>query len=124
MSWKLNTLAIVAFGILASSLAIGGQYGAFSKVSCPMCCATDSDGNHTAAKDEATDSDLIKLQKTCPVTDKKLGSMGQPVKVVAKGHTVFLCCMGCKQKFLANVDTYLKKLDEKKSDEKKSPDKK
>jgi hypothetical protein len=25
---------------------------------------------------------------------------------------VFLCCAGCKKKFLANADKYLKKIDE------------
>ncbi len=41
-----------------------------------------------------------------------LGAMGKPVKVVVKGRAVFLCCTGCKKKFFANPDKYVKKLDE------------
>jgi hypothetical protein len=63
---------------------------------------------------ESTDKGLIAKQKICPVTGAPLGSMGNPVKVVVKDRTVFLCCAGCKAKFLAATDTYLKKLDEKK----------
>jgi len=58
-----------------------------------------------------SDQELIKKQKTCPVTDAPLGSMGTPVKVKVKGRTVFLCCAGCKAKLLKNADKYLAKLD-------------
>ena len=39
--------------------------------------------------------------------------MGEPVKVVVKERTVFLCCDGCTKKLLADPDKYLAKLDEK-----------
>ena len=58
-----------------------------------------------------SDKDLIAKQKTCPVSGKLLGGMGTPVKVTVKDRTVFLCCAGCKAKFLQNVDFYLAKLD-------------
>jgi Cu(I)/Ag(I) efflux system membrane fusion protein len=59
----------------------------------------------------AEDAALARAQKTCPVSDEELGSMGTPIKVEVKGRTVFLCCKGCKNKLLANPDTYLAKLD-------------
>lgn len=34
-------------------------------------------------------------QKTCPVTDEALGSMGDPIAVKVQGHTVWVCCEGC-----------------------------
>jgi len=49
-------------------------------------------------------------QVICPVTDYKLGSMGVPQKVTVKGHTVFLCCEGCRESLLEDVDAHLEKL--------------
>jgi len=59
----------------------------------------------------ATDQELIDKQKVCPVTDRKLGSMGAPIKVMVKDRAVFICCAGCKKALLADPDKYLKKLD-------------
>jgi hypothetical protein len=76
--------------------------------------STGADAKNPVAATESTDKELIAKQKICPVTGAPLGSMGNPVKVVVKDRTVFLCCAHCKAKFLAATDTYLKKLDEKK----------
>jgi len=115
MSWKLSTLAIALVGMFGSSLAAGEQsvpwQGANPQHHAPAV-ATGDTSPHPAA--QQTDKELIEKQKTCPVTDQPLGSMGKPVKVVVKNRTVFLCCAGCKKKLLANPDKYLKKLDEKK----------
>ena len=46
-------------------------------------------------------------QGVCPVTGKRLGSMGTPVRVVAKDLTVFLCCEGCEGAIKATPDRYL-----------------
>jgi hypothetical protein len=111
MSWKLSTLAIALLGFFSSSLAAGQN--APWKAGQQSDPATVSRGNTTPTTAASqSDKELIEKQKTCPVTDEPLGSMGKPVKVVAKGRTVFLCCAGCKRKFFANVDKYLKKLDE------------
>ena len=48
---------------------------------------------------------------TCIVSGKKLGEMGDPVIINYKGREVRFCCAGCKPKFEANPDEYLKKLD-------------
>ncbi len=53
-------------------------------------------------------------QKTCPVGDAALGSMGMPIKVTIKGQDVYLCCEGCKDSLEKNADKYLAKLAEKK----------
>ena len=67
----------------------------------------------TAGSDGLNDADRAAAakQKTCPVTDEALGSMGTPVKVAVKGRDVYLCCAGCKAKLLKDVDGYLAKLD-------------
>lgn len=48
---------------------------------------------------------------TCVVTGGKLGSMGKPVILVHEGREVKFCCAGCKPKFEADPDKYLKKID-------------
>ncbi len=72
---------------------------------------TDSEVRDELAKLPPADRSLAEKQKTCPVTDAPLGSMGVPVKVTVKGRTVFLCCDGCREKLNKNADKYLAKLD-------------
>jgi YHS domain-containing protein len=115
MSWKLSTLAIALFGLLASGLAQGGQNALRQQPSqsnnSSVVAAADA-GSLADAK--PTDKELIAQQKTCPVSDQPLGSMGKPVKLVYQGRTVFLCCQGCKKTFQADPEKYIKKLDDKK----------
>lgn len=40
----------------------------------------------------------------CPISGKKLGSMGEPVKLVLDNHLVQLCCKGCTAKAKAKKD--------------------
>ena len=56
------------------------------------------------------DRALAVAQKTCPVTDEPLGSMGTPVKLTVKDRDVFLCCPGCKGAITEDPDKYLAKL--------------
>lgn len=46
---------------------------------------------------------------TCPITGKKLGSMGEPVVKVYDGREVRFCCPACPEKFekelVKNIDT-------------------
>lgn len=48
---------------------------------------------------------------TCPVTGKKLGSMGDPVVKVYDGREVRFCCAGCIKKFEASQEEYIEKID-------------
>lgn len=57
------------------------------------------------------DRALAVKQKTCPVSDEPLGSMGKPIKLEIKGRTVFLCCEGCEEDLKKDPDKYLAKLD-------------
>ena len=49
-------------------------------------------------------------QKTCPVTDEKLGKMGTPVPVTIKGYTMYVCCPGCMKTVQGDPDQYIAKV--------------
>ncbi|MFN3193969.1 MAG: hypothetical protein ACE361_25895 [Aureliella sp.] len=57
--------------------------------------------------DTLSDSMLISLQKTCPITGKPLGTVGKPPKIMVKGKPLFVCCEPCSAKIKANPDEYL-----------------
>lgn len=44
---------------------------------------------------DSKDDLRIAVQKICPVSGSKLGSMGKPVKIKLGEETAFLCCKGC-----------------------------
>ena len=46
----------------------------------------------------------------CPVSDEKLGSMGDPVVFVHAGQEIKLCCKNCRKDFDASPAKYLAKL--------------
>jgi len=50
---------------------------------------------------------------TCPVTGKKLGTMGDPVIKAYHGREVRFCCAGCPETFEKDMAASLTKLDEK-----------
>ena len=49
-------------------------------------------------------------QKTCPVTDEALGSMGPPIPVTVKGQTIYVCCEGCVKMVQGDPDQYIAKV--------------
>ncbi len=67
-------------------------------------------GAEAFAELSAEDRTLAMRQKTCPVTEEPLGSMGSPIKVRVKDHDVFICCEACRDELLENADQYLTKL--------------
>jgi hypothetical protein len=46
----------------------------------------------------------------CPVSDEKLGAMGDPVVFVHQGQQIKLCCKSCRKDFEAEPAKYLAKL--------------
>jgi hypothetical protein len=50
---------------------------------------------------------LAEQQKTCPVGNQPLGSMGAPIKLNIDGKDVFICCAGCEDPLRANPEKYL-----------------
>ena len=61
------------------------------------------------ADGKLSDAVLISLQATCPVSDKKLGSMGAPPKVVVDGKPLFVCCAGCSDRVKSSPHQYFAK---------------
>lgn len=58
-----------------------------------------------------SDRALAIKQRICPVAEKLLGSMGQPIKLSVEGREVFICCEGCEEKLRSNPDQYFEKID-------------
>jgi Cu(I)/Ag(I) efflux system membrane fusion protein len=63
----------------------------------------------------------VEEQKTCPVTNAKLGSMGPPVPIEVRGQKLWICCDGCESKLKANPAKYLARLAPAVSDPAKTP---
>ena len=62
----------------------------------------------------AADQPAAIAQVLCPVGGDKLGEMGPPIKVTAKGKSFFICCASCEKDVKENPDAVLAKLDKKK----------
>ena len=62
----------------------------------------------------ADDRTAALAQKSCPVSENPLGSMGKPPKITVKGQQLFLCCTGCDGQIRKDPATYLAKLKKKK----------
>jgi Cu(I)/Ag(I) efflux system membrane fusion protein len=62
----------------------------------------------------AEDRKLAEAQVICPVTEVRLGSMGMgtPIKLEIEGRTVFICCEGCRDKWVNEPVKYFKILDD------------
>jgi hypothetical protein len=58
----------------------------------------------------STETALAGTQKTCPVADEDLGSMGPPVPVTVQGQTIYVCCAGCEAAVRKNPGLYLGKV--------------
>lgn len=123
----MNRLAIptVFFTLFALATCVVG-----CKSQTPDTNATSADGQQTDGHGEhsqqgGTDmekmkAELAKLspedaasaekQHVCPVSGEMLGTMGAPKKVDVNGQQVWICCDACREKLLADPETYLGKL--------------
>ena len=52
----------------------------------------------------------IAQQRICPVSGKKLGSMGRPIQTIVNGRAVFVCCKGCIGRLQRDPGRYLARL--------------
>ncbi len=64
---------------------------------------TSESEDHLAGRDDES-------QKTCPVTNLKLGSMGDPVSVKFADRKIWVCCTACPPKLNAQPAKYLARL--------------
>ncbi|MEE2642256.1 MAG: efflux RND transporter periplasmic adaptor subunit [Planctomycetota bacterium] len=49
-------------------------------------------------------------QEVCPVSEKRLGSMGIPIKIRFKDQDLFVCCEGCRDQLLQEPDKHIEYL--------------
>jgi len=71
----------------------------------------EADIRTALAKLSPADRPLAELQRYCPDTGERLGSMGVPVKVSLDGKTVFVCCKGCVEKVQAEPAVMLARVE-------------
>jgi multidrug efflux pump subunit AcrA (membrane-fusion protein) len=76
------------------------------------------------AKLSPEDRRLAEEQGFCPESDRPLGSMGVPIKILVKGMPVFLCCQSCEDDARAQPDQALAKVAELKAKAKAAPGRK
>jgi hypothetical protein len=75
--------------------------------------ATPFLGSAEDKKPEAK-SDKVKpyTLKTCPVSDEKLGEMGDPYVFTHEGREIKLCCKSCQKDFKKNPAKFIKKIED------------
>lgn len=49
--------------------------------------------------------------KTCPVSDEKLGEMGDPYVFTYEGREIKLCCKSCQKDFKKEPAKFIKKIE-------------
>jgi YHS domain-containing protein len=54
----------------------------------------------------------VSVQRICPVTGEKLGSMGRPISVSVSGRTIQVCCQACVAAVQRNPEKYLQRVAE------------
>ncbi len=85
---------------------------AIPKISLPLQMKPVNEQTSETPNLSSVEQEFAQQQKTCPVTDLPLGSMGPPIKVMVEGHQVFICCEGCRDKLLAEPAKYLAKVNQ------------
>ena len=76
------------------------------------CTTTGSRVGNTTSSAQPVGASSVKPYSldTCVVTDNRLGSMGDPVRLVHNSQEMKFCCKPCVKKFKTNPDKYLFKL--------------
>jgi hypothetical protein len=110
--------------ILGSTLGIGCSPPS-APSSLPTPPATASKESQYGAGSSQTEKEQIEVglaelppddraavikQQVCPVSGKKLGTMGPPLNIEFQNRSVWICCSACKEELIANFDTFLEKL--------------
>ena len=64
------------------------------------------------AADKTTAKPKPYTLKTCPVSDEKLGEMGDAYVFVHEGREIKLCCKSCLKDFKKDPAKYIKKIEQ------------
>ena len=103
-------LAMVIGGCSNSSAPTASEQKSSSSAEAQAQGSPDPKITAALAELSTEDRAIATKQKICPVSREPLGSMGAPGKVAVKGHTVFICCDGCREQLLAKPDEFLAKI--------------
>ena len=102
----------------AGSIYFGGSGGSKSGSSTVTqvrpSTPEDEDSKLAAVLAGLSDEDrrLVAAQGYCPILPaNRLGSMGEPVKLMIDGQPVFLCCPGCREQALTDPEETLAKVE-------------
>lgn len=96
---RFGTLLIVSLSLLASGCASDSSPA-----------RPDKEAKIKASLDELdpADRNMAEEQTYCAVqTEKRLGSMGKPIKIMVEDQPVFLCCKGCEKTALKDPEKTL-----------------
>ena len=74
-------------------------------LACQAADKYDSKSDKSAAKPKPY------TLKTCPVSDEKLGDMGDPYVFTYEGREIKLCCKGCLKDFNKDSAKFVKKIE-------------
>ncbi len=69
--------------------------------------ALEASNEVVVARATKADEKAVAAQKTCPVSNEELDSMGGPLKVSRGDKSTFICCKGCLKEVQANPDKFL-----------------
>jgi hypothetical protein len=97
------------FGAMGAVLLLLFVFGCGENAS-PQKSAADKQARIQANLEKLDPADLrlVQEQKYCAIeTDKLLGEMGKPIKVMVKDQPVFVCCKGCEKAAKADPDETL-----------------
>lgn len=102
--------------VLGLVVLVGCQGGSSSaplpKVTPQPSAGEDAEVKAALAKLSPEDRKLAEEQKTCPVSNEPLGSMGTPIKLTLSGEPAFICCKSCQKRAEADPAKTLKKVAE------------
>jgi hypothetical protein len=110
--WSLGGFAASAYaqGCCGDPGGHGDYGGSSAGPSSPTAQSKEAKPEVKIAKLTEGDKAGIARQKVCPVTGEKLGSMGDPIKVLVGDAPIYLCCEGCVAKVKKDPETYLRKV--------------
>jgi YHS domain-containing protein len=77
---------------------------AFALIGLNSGCSKSDDGAG------GTDSAVAYPLDVCAVSGEKLGSMGEPIRIVHQGQEVKFCCKDCVKEFEANPEEFMLKI--------------
>jgi hypothetical protein len=93
--------------VAAGTIAIASRLTASDSTTPPACGMGCCSALTTPMANTSTNA-TPDLLTTCPVSGEKLGEMGDAFTFVYKNQEVKLCCKGCKKKFDADPEKYMK----------------